>query len=61
MLGSLVGVLAGLASAAFLATLSWATDVRLANPWLIGLLPVGGLAVGLAYHYGAADPARATT
>lgn len=51
-LGALSGVLAGLASAAFLVTLEWATDVRLANAWLIGLLPIGGLAVGLAYHYG---------
>jgi H+/Cl- antiporter ClcA len=51
-LGAIVGALAGLAGAAFLATLTWATDLRLANPWLIGLLPIGGLAVGLAYHYG---------
>jgi H+/Cl- antiporter ClcA len=50
-LGAVVGVLAGLSSAAFLATLEWATDLRLANGWLIALLPVGGLAVGLAYHY----------
>ena len=52
VLGALVGILAGAAGAAFLATLEWATNVRLANPWLIGLLPIGGLAVGLAYHYG---------
>ncbi len=51
-LGTLVGILAGLASAAFLAALDWATETREANPWLIGLLPIGGLAVGLAYHYG---------
>ena len=51
-LGSLVGVLAGLSSAVFLEVLDWATRTRLANPWLIGLLPLGGLAVGLAYHYG---------
>jgi len=50
-LGAVVGVLAGLSSAAFLATLEWATDVREAHGWLIALLPVGGLAVGLAYHY----------
>jgi len=50
-LGALVGVLAGAASAAFLATLEWATDVREAHGWIIALLPIGGLAVGLAYHY----------
>ena len=50
-LGALVGVLAGLSSAAFLATLDWVTDLREANGWLIALLPIGGLAVGLAYHH----------
>jgi H+/Cl- antiporter ClcA len=50
-LGALVGVLAGLSSGAFLATLDWVTDLREANGWLIALLPIGGLAVGLAYHY----------
>lgn len=50
-LGALVGVLAGLSSAAFLATLEWATDLREAHGWLIALLPIGGLTVGLAYHY----------
>jgi H+/Cl- antiporter ClcA len=50
-LGALVGVLAGGASAAFLATLEWATDVREHHGWLIALLPIGGLAVGLAYHW----------
>ncbi len=50
--GAMVGVLAGLSSAVFLEVLDWATETRLDNPWLIGLLPVGGLAVGLAYHYG---------
>jgi H+/Cl- antiporter ClcA len=55
VLGALVGALAGLAGAAFLVTLEWATDLRLDNAWLIGLLPIGGLAVGLAYHYGGGD------
>src|SRR5215510_229966 len=50
-LGAVVGVLAGLSSAAFLATLEWATDVREAHGWLIALLPIGGLGVGLLYHY----------
>ncbi|MFN8028432.1 MAG: voltage-gated chloride channel family protein [Acidimicrobiia bacterium] len=52
VLGAMVGVLAGLSSAVFLEVLDWATDTRLDNPWLIALLPLGGLAVGLAYHYG---------
>ena len=46
VLGSLVGVLAGLSSAIFLVTLNWATDLRTDHAWLIALLPLGGLAVG---------------
>lgn len=57
LLGAVVGVLAGLSSAAFLQTLTWATDLRLDHGWLIFLLPLGGLVVGLGYHHfgGAAD------
>lgn len=51
LLAGLVGVVSGLGSAALLATLRWATTVRLDHPWLLGLLPVGGLAVGLVYHH----------
>jgi H+/Cl- antiporter ClcA len=51
VLGTIVGVLAGLSSAAFLETLTWATDRRLAAPWLLYLLPLGGFVVGLSYHY----------
>jgi len=53
VLGSVVGVLAGLAGAAFLATLDWATATRESTPWLLYALPAAGLAVGLVYHYGA--------
>ena len=58
VLGALVGVLAGLASAGFLITLDWATETRLEHPWLLWLLPVAGLAVGLAYHHLGGDSAR---
>ena len=51
VLAGLVGVLGGLASAALLTALRWATETRAAHPWLLALLPVGGLAVGLMYHY----------
>lgn len=50
VLGGLVGVLAGTASAIFLASLDWATNTRLANPSLLYLLPLAGLAVGWVYH-----------
>ncbi len=51
-LGIAVGVLAGLSSAGFLLTLSWATTTRERHPLLLWLLPAAGLLVGVAYHYG---------
>lgn len=52
MLGAIVGVLAGAASAGFLTSLSWATTTREAHPWLLFGLPLAGFVVGLGYHYG---------
>ena len=52
VLGSLVGVIAGLSSAGFLVSLEWATRTRSTHPWLLWLLPVVGLAIGLTYQYG---------
>lgn len=51
-LGSLVGVLAGVSSAAFLTALDWATEQFTGRPGLLYGLPLAGLAVGAAYHYG---------
>lgn len=45
-----VGLLAGLASAAFLIALDWATRTRELHPDLIFTLPLIGLAIGLTYH-----------
>ena len=45
------GLLAGTASAFFLWALERVTDLRFEHGWLLFLLPVGGLLVGLAYHY----------
>lgn len=45
------GILVGSASALLLVSLFWATDTREANKWIIWLLPIGGLIVGLMYHY----------
>jgi H+/Cl- antiporter ClcA len=47
----IVGILAGTASAFFLLTLDWVTDLREGNLWIIAFLPVGGLIIGLIYHY----------
>ncbi|RDV14885.1 chloride channel protein [Pontibacter diazotrophicus] len=54
----LVGVLAGSASAFFLVALDWVTNYREANTWIIWLLPIGGFAVGLLYHYYAGRAAK---
>jgi H+/Cl- antiporter ClcA len=47
----IVGFLAGSASAVFLVALQWATDYRESHRWIIALLPIGGFAIGLLYHY----------
>ncbi|GLB48286.1 voltage-gated chloride channel family protein [Neptunitalea lumnitzerae] len=51
VIAALIGALAGSASAALLYSLEWATNYREANKWIIALLPIGGLIVGLVYHY----------
>jgi H+/Cl- antiporter ClcA/PII-like signaling protein len=58
VLGSVVGLLAGTASALFLLSLQWATEERIAVPWLLYLLPVGGCLIGLLYHYWGKDCER---
>jgi H+/Cl- antiporter ClcA len=51
VIGSVIGVLAGVSSAVFLYGLELATDARVETPSLLLFLPLGGFAVGLAYHY----------
>ena len=46
---AVIGILGGTASAFFLFGLEWVTDVRLAHPWLIALLPLAGFAVAWVY------------
>lgn len=58
LLAGITGGLAGSASAFFLASLDWVTHFREANGWIIWLLPVGGLVVGLSYHYLGAGVAK---
>ena len=47
----LIGVFSGSASTFFLVALEWATQIRENNNWIIWLLPIGGLLIGLGYHY----------
>lgn len=48
---SITGAFIGSASAFFLVSLDWATQIREANDWIIWLLPAAGFAIGLLYHY----------
>ena len=48
---TLIGVFSGSASAFFLVALELATKYREDNNWIIWLLPIGGLIIGLSYHY----------
>ena len=45
-----IGALGGLASAAFLSSLNWATTTRINSEWLIFLLPIAGGIVGYIYY-----------
>lgn len=49
VLGAVVGVAAGLASAAFLGLLEFATKTREANLWIVFTLPLAGLVLGGIY------------
>jgi len=51
LISFLISLVVGTASAFFLNALSWATDWRESHLWMIALLPVGGLIIGLSYHY----------
>jgi H+/Cl- antiporter ClcA len=51
VLGIGVGLISGVASAALLVSLNWATDTRVDHGWLLWFLPLAGLAMGCLYHY----------
>lgn len=48
---ALIGFLSGSASAFLLVALEWAAQLRTQNSWLFWFLPIGGLLIGLLYHY----------
>ncbi len=48
---ALIGLFSGSASAFFLVALEWVTQIREHHAWIIWLLPLGGLIIGLLYHY----------
>ncbi|MEY4433490.1 MAG: hypothetical protein RLZZ44_1624 [Bacteroidota bacterium] len=48
---TLIGLFSGSASAFFLVALEWVNQIRESHNWIIWLLPIGGLIIGLLYHY----------
>lgn len=50
-ISTIIGALAGTASAGFLTSLEWATNFRENHLWLIALLPAAGFLIGLLYHH----------
>lgn len=50
-ISSIIGLLVGSASAGFLISLDWATQIREENIRIIAFLPLAGLLVGLLYNY----------
>lgn len=51
--GGVIGVLSGTASALFLKSLDYVTQISLVNPWILFLLPLGGACISyLYYRYG---------
>ncbi len=51
----LIGVFSGCTSAFFLVSLEWVTQFREHHNWIIWMLPVGGLCIGLLYHFYGSD------
>jgi len=47
----IIGSLAGSVSAIFLVALDWVTNYRESNLSIIFMLPIGGLIIGITYHY----------
>jgi H+/Cl- antiporter ClcA len=50
VLGLLVGLLSGAASAVFLISLNWVTDYRESHLWIIAFLPLAGFLIGWSYY-----------
>lgn len=58
--GLSIGAIVGLVGVAFHLLLEWATEFRMENPWLLWLLPLGGVAIVLAYRFAGMEKDRGT-
>lgn len=59
-LAALVGVFSGSASAVFLVSLDWATQLRETHLVLIAFLPLAGFGIGYIYHHYGANSSKGT-
>ena len=50
IVAGVTGGVGGLVGSAFHLSVQWAANLRAAHPWLLWLLPVGGLAIAGLYH-----------
>ena len=55
-----IGVVVGLVSISFYYAFDFVTDLRLAHPWLLFLLPLGGVAIILVYRMSGMENDRGT-
>ena len=51
VLALVTGTVGGVVGALFYNTVNWATQIRLAHPWMLWLLPIGGLTIAVMYHF----------
>ncbi len=58
--GLSIGGVVGLVGVAFHLLLEWATEFRIENPMILWLLPIGGLAIALAYRFAGMEKDRGT-
>ncbi len=58
--GGIVGVVVGSVASLFYFCIRWATDARLLHPWLLFLLPLGGIIIAFSYHLFHMDTDRGT-
>jgi len=60
VIGCGIGLLVGAVAVAFHFGIELANELRIAHPWLIWLLPVGGVAIVLLYRFGGMSEDRGT-
>lgn len=60
LFSAIIGLVAGVVSTAFYYSFAWATEVRTGHPWLLWLLPVGGVVIVLLYRLCGMEQDRGT-